>query len=300
MCNSGSCKTKLESEICKDIQSKIQNYYDRAEILYKSADENPESTIIDFFSYLYKMIPVVKRKVEYSHDLKTKMENGELSKDHIGVLKNYERAFEEGKDMNTFLSNKTNGPNKIDFLLYTWHLYHLHMSGKFVVDKTQMKNNRSNTLLLCIINIDCVYFVDVIQHPKKAEHYFCIRYLEIIKDNNWMEQIGFYEVPEIIPESLVSEDTSEKDIFSLYSKCAINRSFMLVGKVYLPVNSMTSTRKPQKVVEQMISIKRNIRKLNGIEATYKGFRFASNDDGFLMGIVEFKNSQKENMEFNIF
>lgn len=115
-----------------------------------------------------------------------KIELNEISKEFIEISKKYADSFSEGKDMNIFLSNKTKKAREVDFLLYTWHLFHLHMSGKFVEDKKQMKNNRSNTQLLCIINQNDVYFIDVIQHPVKAEEYFNIKSLETIINNGWI------------------------------------------------------------------------------------------------------------------
>ena len=290
-------KTGLERKIHQDIQTEILNYYDRMGISYKADESAPESTIVDFFSYLYKMIPDRKRKVEYSNELKIKMDNGELPREQVDILKKYEDAFKEGKNMNDFLSNKTGGPDKIDFLLYTWHLYHLHLSGKF---DAKMKNNRSDTLLLCIVNNECVYFVDVIPHPKKAKDYFKLRYLEIIKNNNWMEYIDFFEIPNMEPGSLEPKITSEEDIFLLYSKGAMNISFEFEGKGYSSLLLMTSTRNPEYAVKQLQKINREIRCLNNPEEDYKGFRFAISKEGYLMGIVKFENSKHEVLQYNIF
>lgn len=60
-------KTELENKIYEDIQSEIRKYYDSEEIGYKDKEE-PKDTIIDFFAYLYRLIPVIKRKVHYSEE----------------------------------------------------------------------------------------------------------------------------------------------------------------------------------------------------------------------------------------
>lgn len=172
-------KTELEKNIYEDIQSEIRKYYDSEGIEYKDKEE-PEDTIIDFFSYLFRLIPVTKRKVHYSKELTNRISLNEISKEYVEILKMFEDAFSEGKDMNIFLSNNIKKSRETDFLRYTWHFFHLHMSGKFVEDKMQMKNNRSDTQLLCIIDLNDVYFIDVIPHPTKAEEYFNIQSLEII------------------------------------------------------------------------------------------------------------------------
>ena len=289
-------KNELEIKIHEDIQSEIMKYYDWVGVEYRADENEPEKTIIDFFSYLYKRIPVLKRRVEYSNELKAKIERGELSEKEVEVLKKYENAFEKGMDMNGFLSNQTSDPGKVDFLRYTWHLYHLHLSENLNVNK---KNNRSNKQLLCIINDDCTYFVDMIPHPEKAENYFKLIYLKIIQNNNWMEHIGFLEISGFVPGSSQFKVTREEDIFEIYSKIALNTFFEFENKGYVPLDPITSTRNPLRAVEQMMTINKNIRKLNDCAADYKGFELETDNEGLLMGMVEFENSKQEVLRINI-
>lgn len=289
-------KNELEIKIHEDIQSEIMKYYDWVGVEYRADENEPEKTIIDFFSYLYKRIPELKRRVEYSNELKAKIERGELSEKEVEVLKKYKNAFEEGMDMNVFLSNQTSDPGKVDFLRYTWHLYHLHLSENLNVNK---KNNRSNKQLLCIINDDCTYFVDMIPHPEKAENYFKLIYLKIIQNNNWMEHIGFLEISGFVPGSSQFKVTREEDIFEIYSKIALNTFFEFENKGYVPLDPITSTRNPLRAVEQMMTINKNIRKLNDCAADYKGFKLETDNEGLLMGMVEFENSKQEVLRINI-
>ena len=289
-------KNELEIKIHEDIQSEIMKYYDWVGVEYRADENEPEKTIIDFFSYLYKRIPVLKRRVEYSNELKAKIERGELSEKEVEALKKYENAFEKGMDMNGFLSNQTSDPGKVDFLRYTWHLYHLHLSENLNVNK---KNNRSNKQLLCIINDDCTYFVDMIPHPEKAENYFKLIYLKIIQNNNWMEHIGFLEISGFVPGSSQFKVTREEDIFEIYSKIALNIFFEFENKGYVSLDPITSTRNPLRAVEQMMTINKNIRKLNDCAADYKGFKLETDNEGLLMGMVEFENSKQEVLRINI-
>ena len=291
-----SVKTELAIKIHEDIQSEIMKYYNQMGVTYQADENDPKKTIIDFFSYLYKMIPVVKRRVEYSNELKAKIDSGELSEKEVEVLKKYKNAFEEGMDMNVFLSNKTSGPEQVDFLRYTWHLYHLHLSENLNMNN---KNNRSNKQLLCIINNDCTYFVDMIPHPKKSENYFKLICLKIIQNNNWMEHIGFQEIPRFVPGSLEFKITSEEDIFDFYSKEPINIIFLFENKGYVSFEPITLTRNPRRAVEEMMIINRNIRKLNDCAEEYRGFRFETDKAGLLLGMVEFENSKQEVLRINI-
>ena len=161
------------------------------------------------------------------------------------------------------------------------------------------KNNRSNKQLLCIINDDCTYFVDMISHPEKAENYFKLLYLKIIQRNNWMEHIGYLEIPGMVPGSQAFKVTSEEDIFELYSKGPINIFLEIENKGYISWDSITSTRNPQRSAEQMRIINRNIRKLKDRADDYKGFKFETDKAGLLMGMVEFENSKQEALRIDI-
>ena len=288
--------TELEKSIYKDVQLEIWKYYDSVEIIYK--EESFENTIIDFLSYLYRLIPLIQRKVHYSKELLKKIDLKEITEEQIKILRKYADAFSRGEDMNIFLSNNIKEPRKPDFLLYTWHLYHLHMSGKFVEDVNQMKNNRSDTQLLCIINASDVYFVDVIPHPKKAEEYFNLQSLKIIKENGWMEKIEFFEIEDMIPGTLQPKITEMKDIFKLYA-CGINLAFEFEGKAYHTLSQMSQARRPLDATRKLFEIRKKISKLNDVEGIYKDFKFC-NKDNVLLGLVKFETPIGELKIFNIF
>lgn len=290
--------TRLEEKILNDVQLAIWKYYDSQNIEHKEQEE-VQDTIIDFFSYLYRLIPQTNRRVHYSEELLEKIELENMAKEHIEVLKKYEDAFKEGKNMNIFLSNNITKLRQTDYLRYAWHLFHLHMSGKFVDDTNQMKNNRSDTQLLCIISDNDVYFVDVIPHPIKAEEYFNINSLKIIVNNGWMEKLGFTENQDMIPGTLQPKITQDKDIFELYSKAGINMSFEFEGKGYTSLEPMGVNRRPFAANYELSKINREICNLNSVEGAYKGFQLACDKAGKLVGLVEFELRTGEIIHCNI-
>lgn len=299
MNNGKGIRTTLEDKIYGDIRAEIWKYYDDEGIEYKRKDDD-ENTLLDFLSYLYKLIPQTKRNVHYSAELSQKINCNEIPDKYIEVLKEYETAFSEGKDMNIFLSNNIKKPHETDFLLYTWHLFHLHMSGKFVEDKQLMKNNRSDTQLLCIITLCDVYFIDVIPHPSKAEEYFDIESLKIIVKNGWMEKIGFYEMSDMIPGTLQPKITENKDIFMLYSKGSMNVAFEFQGKGYCSLEPMSANRKPYAAGQVMLKITEVIHEMNSVDGIYKGFQFGRGRRGELLGLVKFELATKETKYYDIF
>lgn len=290
---------ELEYNIYKDIQLEIQKYYKCNKVEYRS-DETPQDTIINFFSYLYRLIPNVKRNVHYSEELQNRINAGEISKEYVKILERYKDAFLSGEDMNIFLSNKIKKSRETDFLRYTWQLFHLHLSGKFVEDKGQMKNNRSNTQLLCIINAEDVYFIDIIPHPMHPEDYFDIRILEIIQGNGWMEKIGFYEANDIIPGTMEPKIESSADIFKLYSFNSMNIGFEFGGKCYLPTQPLNSARRPWVATRMLTSMSRNIYKLNHVDGKYIGFCMSGDARGVLRGVAEFELINGERVHYCIF
>lgn len=287
----------LQEIVFRDIQSEIHKLYDKGDIKYNCKEE-PEESIINFFSYLYRLIPVLERKVHYSQELKAKINSKEVSSEHIDILKKFEVAFCEGKDMNGFLSNKIKKSNDTDFLLFTWHIYHLHMSSKFI-DRKQMKNNRSDTQLLCIINEKDVYFIDLISHPKKPEEYFDIKILRILVNNGWMEKIGFFEMKEMIPGSLEPKIEDCKDIFQLYSQCSVNLAFEFEGKGYASIRPIMSNRRPYESSEMIRQIRKTIKKLEDFESSYLGFDFVSDREG-IFGLIKFRTKEGKVCFCNIF
>lgn len=107
-------KAELKKYIYEDIQSEIRKYYNSEKIEYKDKEE-PEDTIIDFFAYLYRLIPVIKRNVHYSEELLSRINSNDLPEEHIKILERYEDAFSMGEDMNIFLSNNIKSQEKQTF-----------------------------------------------------------------------------------------------------------------------------------------------------------------------------------------
>lgn len=288
----------LQEIVLCDIKSEIHRLYDTENIQYNCKEE-PDECIINFFSYLYKLIPMLERKVHYSQELKSKINSKEISSEHIDILKKFEEAFCKGKDMNGFLSNKIKKSNNTDFLLFAWHIYHLHMSNKFV-DRKKMKNNRSDTQLLCIIKQKDVYFIDLMPHPQKPEEYFDIKNLRILVNNRWMEKIGFFEMKEMIPGSLELKIEDSKDLFQLYSQCSVNLAFEFEGKGYSPLRPIMLNRRPYESLEIITQIRKTIKKIEEIEGSYLGFYLESNRVGSVSGLIKFRTKAGKICGQNIF
>lgn len=87
---------EFQNKVLADIQSEIIRYYDEKNIQYKSPKKT-ENTILDFFSYLYRLIPTVKRNVHYSEELMLKIKRKEISLEHVEILKNLKVLLKKEK-----------------------------------------------------------------------------------------------------------------------------------------------------------------------------------------------------------
>lgn len=273
-----SKKNEIEERIFDDLQQAIWDYYEKENISYKSK-QSALDTIERFLMYQNKLIPICKRNVFYSKELVTKISNHKLKEEQVKILEEYKKAFENGRNMNGFLSNNIKKSQEIDFLLSVWHLYHLHMSGKFVQNKEQMKNNRSDIQLLCIINPTDVYFIDVIPHPKKSRDYFDCSHLKIIINNKWERFIDLYPLENVVRGTIKFTISSPEDIYQLYAKSSVNMPFEFEGKMYIFLKGITAARTPFEITERLRNIKKTIKAIaneletqddfyNGIDLIY--------------------------------
>lgn len=272
---------ELKEQIMSDIQSKIHKIYNQHEIEY-SAKEKPERTILNFFSWLNKQVPVKKRKVHFSDSLK--------NSPHIDALKKYKEYFSNGEDMNPYLSKTAMQIKQLDYLQLYWHIYHLHFNPN-------MSYKRSSLLLLCIINQDDVFFVDVIKHPIKytPEDFLKIDYLRTIHRNGWMEQIGFVGLKGL---ELQNPITDSKDIFNLYKR-GLNITFEFEGEVFSQMDSITASRHSRTVVYQLDVISKNIEKLALCALRYVSFDFQCDSEGRLCGLVTYVTYNNQIKRCNI-
>lgn len=278
---------ELRTVVYQGLKSEIIKYYNAEEIEYK--DLPAERMLNDFFAYLYRLIPAVKRNVFYSNELKHKIDAGIISKDQASILYSFENGFKAGENMNIYLSKKTRESRNTDFLLYSWHLFHLHLS-----DKKCMKNNRSATQLICIVTSNEVYFVDVIVHPQKAYEYFDIQHLRIIINNGWINKIGFYAIPGRKSGSLDYVITDSKELFEMYSS-GVNLAFEFDGVGYASINPIMSSKCPWVVTETIININKKIFELREKRENCVGVKMANNN-GFLAFVVAFKTDETGMLE----
>lgn len=234
-------------------------------------DENADDTqkILNYLDNREHFIDIFPRNVVESEELKYKLEKKSIGVDedteYIFNGYNYIKSlFENGKNINYHLSRKIfdSRDSKKDMLLNAWKIKHVHLTDIETNSKTGMKRNRSKYLLFFIVNKKNAYFIDIIEHPQ-ANKFFCFNLLKIIKNNGWMNLIGYLENenPNYVPGSLKPVITNDEDLTKIYCDYKSNIAFDFDGRMYISINGITSSGDTFDNVTNIQNLKNDIQKL---------------------------------------
>lgn len=287
--------SEFEKTTLNSVKNCIEKYYDAQGIKYEPT-KKPEETIVDFFAWLYRQIAPIKRSVFCSKELQQKIDDGAISEENVKILDLFKKRFENGDSMSGFLSTLTLDSEKVDYLRYTWNLYHLHMTETVATTEEEMRKNRAGYQLLAIIKDKEVLFVDVIPHPARGQshEYFDLDHLRIIRDNGWFEKIGFSEMTDIIPGSLEPKIKNSTDIYKLY-RCNTNTAFELDGKAYHPLQFIVMSGRPSIAIDTLHQIIKHVHNLdvNGNECEFVVFDAAPDNHFVILARIKTISGEKK-------
>ena len=140
--------------------------------------------------------PRRKYKVLISKELEGKISG--LPDESIRVLSELKVRFENGVSVAQYFSDYIRQPKKADKLLKYWRIWHAHIDEAVGENR---RSKRSKLLLIFTCDAECIYFIDVIEHPK-GNSWFQRAWLETIHDN-WPELLNVYNgATDIVPKSL--------------------------------------------------------------------------------------------------
>lgn len=184
------------NEIKMHLKDEILDYYRNNKIRWKFNETiNLHLLLVDYFEILRKHIVPKKRVVLIAPELMQKMNTPEYAgwKARLYEIK---EKFENGDNMNAFLSKKADENGFKDRLLTCWKIHHIH----FYPEK-----KKGDMLLFAVITDDHVYMVDVLPHNKK--YVFSTFQLLHIIHNNWKEIFEPYRMRGITGvEEVISKD----------------------------------------------------------------------------------------------
>lgn len=291
-------KSLFEQEVMLAIEVEIKKYFKICGINYNGEKDS----IVAFFNLLDKLISPKPRKVFYSHLINEKIENNRLDENTRSLLDLLKERFENGEDMNGFLSKLVFDSEKPDYLRYIWGISHLHLSDKVAGNKEEMSSNRSDKQLLVIVENTEVLFVDVISHPRQNRNfeYFNLDTIRTIRDAGWIERIGFMDMSsqmDFVEGSLNPKISKAEEIYKLY-KANVNLSFELDGKSYLLMNHITSSGDSGTAVLTRNYIIRNIRKIDSDGNKFIRAKLVATEDGKVAIIVDIE-TPNGNSSYNL-
>lgn len=290
-------------EIMNKLSELIKNELMEKHIRFNANADNSR-IILDYLDNRERRIKPKERNVLISQELNHKLENkdfGTSSKSSEEILSEFqhiEQKIRNGENLNFNLSEKIfDSRDKYkDILLNAWKIRHIHLSGNDVSSKSAMKRNRSTVLLFCIEDNDKIMCLDIIEHPS-SDKFFCFNLMKIIKNNGWMESIGFFCNDDInyIPGSLRPRIENDEDLTELYTIYKINSAFEFDGKMYCSLDGITvtgDTTHSVRIYQQFLKELRKNTKQNDAFEEITDIVFGDNYLAFSTNIIRGGNKYK--------
>lgn len=288
----------LEDKILHDIAEHIRATMTNLKIKFDKKNDD-KKIILAYMNTVTKRVISTKRLVILSKELQQKIthksfsESGQAFQQQeveqiISLIRYFQSLFQNGEDINNHLSTNIFESARQDILLNTWNIKHIHLNMREAKSKTAMKKNRSSFLLFCIVENECVYFLDVRRHPESDE-FSSFSFLEMAFNNNWMEKLGYMEIGNgYVPYSMEPKVTDDKDLFCLYSE-QLNVSFDFQGRGYISmVSGIASSGDARNNVVSLHKLTRTVIALSSQMDEYCGYTPISSTRA--SGAIEFKKN----------
>jgi len=211
-----------------DLFEKYMNYVKKELISYQLGytikDNDTDIKIITrLFNAKQRYIPKQKYIIKESKDIRESF---------IKLDKQYQEAFQEIKimfrnaeEVSPYLSTRIKRTDYYDKLLLDWNIHHLHLSKK--KSSNDYWVDRSDYILLFIIEDNIVYFIDIKKH-KEDNVFEQQKYLKIIY-NNWATILEPYKINYEIGSYLELTDTEIKKLRDE----GINIPFIINNNAYI-------------------------------------------------------------------
>ncbi len=160
--------TNLLNDLKEIMITNVENIERKTGITILIDKNDPDKLLKDYLTLMLKLIvSMIPRTVLISAELKDKIDNQLIPNEFILVVNEIKEKFENGKDLNPFLSKDAFQPKKQDGLLFDWGIKHLHLSTG--ISSQGYLNKRTGYQLIFFLKDDKVYFIDVFEHPKGDE-----------------------------------------------------------------------------------------------------------------------------------
>ncbi|MHB8034890.1 hypothetical protein CF069_13315 [Clostridium botulinum] len=290
----------------KDLREQIIQLLKEDKVKFNKQDSTSR-LLISYLNVLNRRIPVKKRKVFMSDNIKKIIDGNKLHKKYIEALLKFKSNFENGIDMNGHLSaniyysdlsvknrEKSFYRKSRDYLLDDWGIYHLHLRDKDAKNEKEMhsnkngkeKGNRSEYLLFVKITSTDIYFIDILNHNEKSV--FAKQELLETLDRNWHFLLKKYMLPDVIS---VSDKFTDKEIHQARQSGSLivyqinDKAYVCIGGGLTTAGTnIMHTRRADNILEDMYfieeyfrnnytSIKNEVADIAGIKCFNKDLEF---------------------------
>jgi len=207
---------------------KYMNYVRKELISYKlgyTVKENDTDIkiITRLFNAKQRYIPKQKYIIKESQEIKESFKR--LNKQYQEAFNEIKMMFSNAEEVRPYLSTRIKKTDYYDKLLLDWNIHHLHLNKKNSV--TDYWVDRSDYLLLFIIEANTVYFVDIEKH-KENNIFEQQKYLKVIY-NNWSNILEPYKKNCEIASYTELTDSGIKKL----REAGINTPFIIDNKAYM-------------------------------------------------------------------
>lgn len=209
----------------------IKKFFDKYGIKYQSTG-NLSTWLFRYFNFRLKYVPIGRREVFVSAELKLKMAKHPAALELLEILEN----TRQGNDLNPYQSTGISDSDRHDDLYNDWGIHHLHLTSKLEKHrKSKYKYfvERSDYLVFVIFKNSAAYFIDVFRHSEKP--LWGKKHLISVLQNNWESLIKPYE-----SRNLWHPELEDGDIEILRSK-GYSFGVNVNGKGYLMLGAGQST-----------------------------------------------------------
>ena len=207
---------------------KYMNYVKKELISYQLGytikDNDTDIKIITrLFNAKQRYIPQEKYIIKESQEVKENLK--ELDKQYQEAFNEIKVVFSTAEEIRPYLSKRIKTTDYYDKLLLDWKIHHLHLSKK--KSSTDYWVERSDYLLLFIIEDNIVYFIDIEKH-RENNVFEQQKYLKIIY-NNWSIILEPYKINREIYSYTELTDSEIKQL----REAGINTPFIINNKAYM-------------------------------------------------------------------
>lgn len=219
---------KLESDIC----STILNFFNDNDIKYNETNITFDNMLQEWFNICDKFVSIKQRKVFFSKELQEKINSHSIDDETIRLINLMKDKFEQGHNINPYLSKNISNSTVVDKLLTMWRIHHLHLTDE--MDGRMAK--RSDKYILFLIGNNSVYFLDQTKHLNGKE--FASRiFLSILKNNNWLNMVGIQEMSDV--QSINYEISSDEELYNAWKGNINFNLFKIDDQIYCNINGLT-------------------------------------------------------------